>query len=115
MFSIVQANSKIARLKIKRLYDLRAKLIKYQPNDLILLHKYDQETGTAKSYQPLHHTTPFRVIEKLSDVNFLIENTENKERKVIHHDQITPYVERDNIRHSDRQVNPPAHLGDYVT
>ena len=62
----------------------------------------------------MYHTTPFRIVKRLSDVNFVLENTQTKERKVCHHDQNTRFVEREG-RHGDRERNPPRNLEDYIT
>ena len=77
---IAEANRK-SHQNNKRLYDRRAKVRKFKENDLVYLYNPAKKPGlTRKFHRPW--AGPFKVITKISDLNYKIVDQNNKQQVV---------------------------------
>ena len=75
----------------KNLYDKKVHGDPYEPGDLVWLHSPAVPRGQSKK---LHRpwVGPFRVVSKLSDTVYRVQNTmTRRQRTVVHFDCLTPY------------------------
>ena len=76
----------------KELYDKKIHGEPFEPNSLVWLHSTAVKRGTPRKLH-LPWKGPFRVVKKLSDVTYRIQDVLNKRRRlVVHFDRLKPYL-----------------------
>ena len=97
----IRANFATARLRLnkaatvmKKYYDRTAHLRDYKVGDAVKLRVYRKEKGVSKFAE--RFSGPYYVLDVLSDIRFRIALDEHAKPKVVHHDQILPYLFRTN-------------------
>ena len=92
--------------KQDRLYDRRVHGEPFEPDDLVWLHCLAVPRGQSRK---LHcpWTGPFRVVRKLSDATYRIQNVRaQRQRLVVHFDRLKPCPS--NIRLPDAEITSQA-------
>jgi hypothetical protein len=77
-YHIVRENNKAGREKQKEQYDKGTKLIVFQPGEMIYLHEMIKGKGGCPKFR-IRWRGPYEVIRRLSDLNYLVRVTRNKE------------------------------------
>ena len=95
----IRANFATARLRLnkaatvmKKHYDRTAHLRAYKVGDAVKLRVFRKEKGVSKFAE--RFSGPYYVLDILSDVRFRIALSDDAKAKVVHHDQILPYLFR---------------------
>ena len=96
----IRANFVTARLRLgkaatvmKKYYDRTAHLHDYKVGDAVKLRVFRKEKGVSKFAE--RFSGPYFVLDVLSDIRFRIALNATTKPKVVHHDQILPYLFRD--------------------
>ena len=74
----VRKNSKRSHQVNKQYYDRKAKVRTFEPNDIVYLFNPSIKPGLSKKFKN-PWTGPYKVVEKLSDLNYRIQNLLGKE------------------------------------
>ena len=77
----------------KKYYDRTAHLKRYKVGDTVQLKVFRKEKGVGKFADRFEG--PYYVLDVLSDVNFRIIRAMEDKPRVVHHDHIIPYLERE--------------------
>ena len=103
----IRANFVTARLRLnkaatvmKKYYDRTAHLREYKVGDAVKLRVFRREKGVSKFAE--RFSGPYYVLDVLSDVRFRIALNEDAKPKVVHHDQILPYLFRTDTTQPDK-------------
>ena len=90
---IARENTQRAATAQKRYYDRTARLKHYKVGDKVQLKVFRKEKGVGKFADRFEG--PYYVLDVLSDVNFRIIRAMEDKPRVVHHDHIIPYLERE--------------------
>ena len=77
----------------KKYYDRSAHLNRYKVGDTVQLKVFRKEKGLGKFADKFEG--PYYILDVLSDVNFRIIRAMEEKPRVVHHDHIVPYLERE--------------------
>ena len=80
-------------MKSKDRYDKKATTIKFGVGDFVVIKNGVKKKGKSKKLKP-KFTGPFRLIEKVSEVNFRVKNRGEKRGTVIHVNRMKKFDER---------------------
>ncbi len=92
----------------KELYDRKAHGDPFEPGDLVWLHSPAVPRGQSKK---LHRpwTGPFRIVRKLSDAVYRVQNTQaRRQRMVVHFDRLKPCPPNVRIPGTVSRRRPPS-------
>jgi hypothetical protein len=81
---------KSAAERSKELYDSRVSFIKYHPGDQVWMLTGKGQTHITPKLR-VAYEGPFLVIDKMSDLNYLIQFDARGHRKVVHHNKLKMY------------------------
>ena len=79
-----------ASMKQKRLYDSRISKHKYSVGDAVWLREYTKPRGLSRKLQ-LRWDGPFKIIRKISDLNFKIQRGPKSMCKIVHFNRLKPF------------------------
>jgi len=85
-YTLVAKANKKSHQNNKRLYDRRAKFRNFKENDLVDLYNPSQKSGLTRNFHK-PWADPFKVIKKISDLNYKILDQNNKQQ-VVHVNRI---------------------------
>ncbi len=88
-FTVVKHNAAEARARYKRYHDLKAKSCNYEVGDAVYYHLPVIQPGTAAKLTTRWHTH-YRIVEKLSEVNYRIRHQPTGKTKVVHVEHLRP-------------------------
>jgi hypothetical protein len=77
-YAIVRENNKAGRDKQKESYDRGTKLVRFQPRDLVYLIEMTRGKKTCPKFR-IRWKGPYEVVRRLSDLNYSITLSRNKE------------------------------------
>ena len=92
-YALVRERLKRAATAMKRYYDRGAKLYHYKEGDAVRVRRFRLNKGTKKFED--FYEGPFYVIDVLGDVTFRVAEGPRSKRRVLHHDSLLPYFNRD--------------------
>jgi hypothetical protein len=95
-YKIVRENNRKSHESNKRKYDRKAKVRKFQVNDLVYLFCPARKPGVAHKFRK-PWSGPFRIVERISDLNY---RTESKKRmqNVVHVNRLKPGMNPEDFR-----------------
>ena len=86
----VSENTGIAQKKMMKQYNQKIVYHDYEPDDMVWLRKKNFRPGESRKLSP-RRSGPWTILRKMPNaVNFEIFNPKSKERKVVHHNRLTP-------------------------
>ena len=93
-FDVARNNLRRSALHTKKYYDRKLHFIDHKPgNRVLLLDHSPVERGTRKLGP--RYVGPYFVLDKVGLVNFRIQDKENSEPRVVHHNRLRPYLTRE--------------------
>ena len=96
-FEVVQKRMPGKLKREKELYDRKIHGEPFQEKSLVWLHSPVVKPGSSKKFR-LPWSGPYRVVKKLSDVTYRIQDLRNKKtRKVVHFDRLKSYLSSDEL------------------
>ena len=99
-YQIAREHTHRAATAQKKYYDRTAHLKRYKVGDTVQLKVFRKEKGVGKFADRFEG--PYYILDVLSDVNFRIIRAMEDKPKVVHHDHIIPYMEREPEPASDK-------------
>ena len=99
-YQIAREHTLRAATTQKKYYDRTAHLKRYKVGDTVQLKVFRKEKGVGKFADRFEG--PYYVLDVLSDVNFRIIRAMEDKPRVVHHDHIIPYLEREPELTSDK-------------
>jgi hypothetical protein len=77
-YRVTRENNRLGREKQKEQYDKGTKLLTFQPGDMVYLRQMTKCKRDCQKFR-LKWKGPFEVVKRLSDWNYLVKVTRNKE------------------------------------
>ena len=62
----------------------------YKEQDLVLVHSPVVKTGQSTKLKS-HWSGPYVITKKINDVNFIVQNSNNGKKSIVHYDRINHY------------------------
>ena len=120
MFDQVIVKLNISKERMKKEYDKNIRVYNYDVGSKVWLKIKHYKSGETRKLSP-RRTGPWTVVQKLPNgVNFEIQNDTTKEKKIVHHDRLSPAkvgeIEPDASSESipvPRRVNVPVRTTNY--
>ena len=101
-FDVVIQNLLLNKDKMQAQYNQKLRFIDHQDGDKVWLKVKFYKTGENRKLAP-RRGGPWTVLRKLPNrVNFEIQNDKTKEKKIVHHDRLTPLKSASN---TENQAN----------
>jgi hypothetical protein len=90
-YDIVREQLKTNFDRAKTRYDHRIKEVQFAEGEFVWFSTPRRKPGIGKKWQ-LTTTGPYKIIQKLSQVNFIIQKTPTSAKQIVHLDRLTHYV-----------------------
>ena len=94
-YAHVRERLKRAATAMKRYYDRGAHLNKFKEGDAVRVRRFRLNKGTKKFED--FYEGPYYVVDVLGDVTFRVAEGPRAKRRVLHHDSLLPYFNRDPV------------------
>ena len=104
-FDLVRDHASTHHKRQKAFYDQKVYGKPYMPGDLVWLYSLVPQKGTSRK---LYHawTGPFKVVKKISDVTYRIQQQQGKRtRKIVHFDRLKPCSGNIHSSSTQTQIN----------
>lgn len=103
-YDVARQHLKDAAARQKRTYDAKGCFHKYKVGDLVwYLHETRKKGECSKLYNPFEG--PFVVVQRLNDLDLVIQFTAKGDQRVVHHNKLKPYEGHKILRWAKKAVS----------